>query len=181
MGLIGPNGSGKSTLLKILSGSERQDEGTLSFRRGLRLAYLPQREDFGSRVEGMSVALAMEDALAGEKLEDYERDARIGMMQAEMEFEDPGQAVRTLSGGWRKRLALARLLLKEPELVLMDEPTNHMDLEGILWLESFLRRASFAFCVVSHDRYFLENVANRVLELNRQYPEGFLRARKSPR
>jgi ATP-binding cassette subfamily F protein uup len=172
LGLIGPNGSGKSTLLKILAGQERQDEGTLNFRRGLRLAYLPQREDFSGPLAALSVEQALTEALTGEHLEDYEKDLRVGGMLAEMEFENPGQTVASLSGGWKKRLALARLLVREPDLVLMDEPTNHMDLEGILWLEKLLQNASFAFCVVSHDRYFLEAAANRVVELNRVYPEG---------
>jgi ATP-binding cassette subfamily F protein uup len=85
------------------------------------------------------------------------------------------QKVITLSGGWRKRLAIGQALFQNPELLLMDEPTNHLDLEGILWLEKLLRDAPFAFVLVSHDRFFLENTTHRIVELNQRYPEGFLK------
>src|SRR5438309_4877144 len=87
----------------------------------------------------------------------------------------PNAEARLLSGGWRKRLSLARELIRRPDLLLLDEPTNHLDLEGILWLESFLESAPFAFVLISHDRVFLENVTNRVVELNPAYPDGYLR------
>jgi ATP-binding cassette subfamily F protein uup len=89
-------------------------------------------------------------------------------------FEDAGQLVTTLSGGWKKRLAVAQGLITEPDVLLLDEPTNHLDLRTILWLEKFLQSAPFAFVVVSHDRYFLENVSTRTVELSRVYPEGYL-------
>jgi len=82
--------------------------------------------------------------------------------------------VETRSGGWRKRLALARELIKRPDLLLLDEPTNHLDLEGILWLEKFLQQSRFACLLISHDRYFLEKVADRIIELNGAYPDGYL-------
>ena len=92
-------------------------------------------------------------------------------------FADAAQPVRSLSGGWKKRLAIARELAKEPELLLLDEPTNHLDVDGILWLEDLLRREPEAFLAVSHDRYFLESVAARVIELNRAFAAGFLEVR----
>jgi ABC transport system ATP-binding/permease protein len=92
-----------------------------------------------------------------------------------MEFDRTDQLVGTLSGGWRKPLAIARALIQQPDLLLLDEPTNHLDLDGILWLEGLLKAPPFAFVLVSHDRYFLENVTNRIVELNRLYPEGYLR------
>ena len=113
-------------------------------------------------------------ALQDDVLEDYEREAQRSIALAAAGFENGDQIVGTLSGGWKKRLAIARALVQRPDLLLLDEPTNHLDLQGVLWLESLLKSASFAFVLVSHDRYFLENVTNRIVELNRAYPEGYL-------
>lgn len=175
-GLIGPNGSGKSTLLKLFAGLEKPDAGSLSIRRGLRIGYVPQEENFG---KGQTVASVLGEALKPEGVDPIERDIRIDIIVAQMEFPDRDQLVDSLSGGWRKRLAIARALITEPDLLLLDEPTNHLDLSGVLWLEDLLNEGltpSQAFVVISHDRYFLENVTRRVIELNAVYADGFLTA-----
>ena len=172
IGLIGPNGSGKTTLLKIIAGIEPPDAGTRAVRKGIRVGYVPQDAVF---TPGMSVEDVMVDAMRGATtLDDYEKSSRIGRALGKAGFTDRSVATDALSGGWRKRLAIARELALEPDILLLDEPTNHLDVEAILWLESLLKSEPEAFVVVSHDRYFLENVARRMLELNRAYPDGLL-------
>jgi ABC transport system ATP-binding/permease protein len=172
-GLIGPNGTGKSTLLKILAGEEKPDTGILSLRKGLRVGYLPQQDRFEAARKGLTVHEALAQGLQGLGLEDWEVDIRVEGGLEEAGFQDPQQEVANLSGGWRKRLAILAQVLREPDLLLLDEPTNHLDLEGVLWLEGFLENLGFAFLVVTHDRRFLERVSNRVIELNKRYPEGY--------
>ncbi len=171
MGLIGPNGAGKSTLLKIFAGLEKSDRGTVSPRRGLRSAYIAQDDIFPA---GATVESVLVDALAGEPLDEIERDVRVDVALGRVGFDGRDQVVDTLSGGWKKRLSLARALVQDAELLLIDEPTNHLDLEGVLWLERLLQDAPFAFVLISHDRVFLENVTNRVVELHPAYGEGYM-------
>ncbi|HEY3377033.1 MAG TPA: ABC-F family ATP-binding cassette domain-containing protein [Armatimonadota bacterium] len=168
-GLIGPNGAGKSTLLKILAGQETPDTGEVATRRQLRLSYVPQEEQFP---EDATVEDVLRDALTATALDEHERQIAVDVMLGKMNFADGAQRAVTLSGGWKKRLSIARALITDPELVLLDEPTNHLDLPGILWLEQLLQNAPFAFLLVSHDRYLLENVTNRTIEVSRIYPEG---------
>ena len=172
-GLIGPNGTGKSTLLKILAGVETQDEGLISARKGLRIGYLPQQEKYADLGPDIDVRTVLTQGLQGLGLEDYEIDIRIDDGLEQAGFKDPEQKVSKLSGGWRKRLAILTQVLREPDLLLLDEPTNHLDLEGVLWLERFMQNLTLSFLVVTHDRRFLEYVSNRVIELNKRYPEGF--------
>lgn len=171
IGLIGPNGSGKSTLLKILAGSVEPDEGAVVSRKHLRVAYLAQDESFPSEdtVEEIVSRSAQEAVFA-----DHERAASIDSTLTGLGFADRQAKAGDLSGGWRKRLALACALVKQPELLLMDEPTNHLDLEGVLWLAGLLKTADFSYLLVSHDRAFLEDVTNRMVELNPIYPQGFI-------
>jgi ATP-binding cassette subfamily F protein uup len=169
LGLIGPNGSGKSTLLQILAGRIEPDSGDLVLRSGTRLAYVPQDSHFepGETIRGV-----MRRAMRSVKLPESEWQAREAETLGRSGFRDFDAAAETLSGGWRKRLSIAEALVQKPEIVLLDEPTNHLDLAGIEWLEKLLQGAPFACVIVSHDRYFLENVPTRMAELSRIYPDG---------
>ena len=170
VGLVGPNGSGKTTLLRILAGLDSPDAGTRSARKLLRLGYVPQDPTFP---EGATVE---EIVRVGLTPDDPEAAGRVAATLGRAGLADPRQTVALLSAGWRKRLAIARELVGAPDLLLMDEPTNHLDLEGILWLEDLLAAEVPAYLVISHDRYFLENVTDRVLELNPCYPQGLFEA-----
>jgi ABC transport system ATP-binding/permease protein len=169
VGVVGPNGSGKTTLMKILAGLETPDAGTRSARKTLRLGYVPQEPALPS--EG-SVEDALRAVLLPAEREQVEAMGRVAATLGRAGFTDFHQAVSGLSAGWRKRLAIARELVQSPDLVLFDEPTNDLDLDGIMWLEALLTTEVPAYCVVSHDRYLLEAVATRVLEVNRAYPQG---------
>jgi ATP-binding cassette subfamily F protein uup len=170
IGLIGANGSGKSTLLRIFAGLESADEGELISRRQLRLAYVPQED----ALEPGASALKLVAEVMDEHLDEHERDVRARIALDRAGFGDPLARAEALSGGWRKRLAIVRQLARGPELLILDEPTNHLDLEGILWLEEQIVSGQFATLAVSHDRRFLEETASRIIELGRQYPQGFL-------
>jgi ATP-binding cassette subfamily F protein uup len=170
VGLIGANGSGKSTLLRIFADEEQADEGELVARRQLRVGYVPQEDSFAA---GHAVLDCVADAVDAH-LDEHERHLRAGILLDRAGFTDTSRHTEKLSGGWRKRLAIVRELAREPELLLLDEPTNHLDVEGILWLEKLIKTAPFATLVVSHDRRFLESIANRIIELGRAYPDGFL-------
>ena len=172
LGLIGPNGSGKSTLLKILMGIETPDSGKVVQNRREHLVYLPQEDTFNVKETIQSILFGARAS----SLSEAECQRQIWEVTGEQTFSDLQQTAGVLSGGWRKRLAIVHALLQKPDLLLMDEPTNHLDLEGILWLEEVLKKADFAFVLVSHDRYFLENTVNAMMELNRAYLEGFLKS-----
>ncbi len=172
IGLIGPNGSGKSTLLRILAGDVSPDSGEIAARKRIRLSYIEQDSKFKPGATVRSVAQsAMERATVAES----ERGTRFAETLGRAGFEDFDAEASSLSGGWQKRLAIVEALVQGPDILLLDEPTNHLDLAGIEWLEGLLEAAAFACVVVSHDRYFLENVATEMVELNRTYPDGLLR------
>jgi len=174
VGLIGPNGGGKTTLLKILAGAETADSGVVERSKTAHLSYLPQVDIFP---DDATVESALLGAVRSVQLEEHEYSVRARKMLRRLGFEDSDQPVGALSGGWRKRLAIGCALVQEPDLLLMDEPTNHLDLAGIEWLERFLARSRSSFILTSHDRYFLERVANRVVEINPRYPDGFFSVR----
>ncbi|MFI5104427.1 MAG: ABC-F family ATP-binding cassette domain-containing protein, partial [Terriglobales bacterium] len=197
IGVIGPNGSGKSTLLRILAGELEADSGDVATRKRTRLVYVEQQSEFAA---GEGVRSVVAKALQRAHVPDDEREGRLVEWLGRAGFEDfssqdfssntaegPSASdvssapasfnapAASLSGGWRKRLAIVEALVQNPDVLLLDEPTNHLDLEGIEWLEELLQSAAFACVVVSHDRYFLENVATATVELSRLYPDGLLR------
>lgn len=172
IGLIGPNGSGKSTLLGILAGEIEPDGGEVALRKRTKLSYVVQDSRFSP---GSTVRSVIKAALRRASVPEAEREARLAETLGRTGFGDFDLEASSLSGGWRKRLAIAEALVQGPDVLLLDEPTNHLDLAGIEWLEDLLENAPFACVVVSHDRYFLENVGTETVELNRAYPDGLLR------
>ena len=172
IGLIGPNGSGKSTLLGILAGTVDPDEGELAVRKRARMSYVAQESRFR---EAKTVRQVVEDALEGAAVPHDERGNLLAAVLGRAQFADFDAEAAALSGGWKKRLAIVEALVQVPDVLLLDEPTNHLDLAGIEWLETELEAGKFACVVVSHDRYFLENVATDMAELSRAYPDGVLR------
>jgi ATP-binding cassette subfamily F protein uup len=172
IGVIGPNGSGKSTLLEILAGRINPDTGDVAIRKGTRLACVTQISDFAA---GDTVLSVVEASMQNAGVAKAERAGRVAETLGRVGFTDREVMASTLSGGWRKRLAIAEALVLQPDVLLLDEPTNHLDLAGIAWLEGMLRNAPFACVVVSHDRYFLENVSTEIVELNKLYAEVLLR------
>ena len=191
MALVARNGTGKTSLLRIIVGEESPDTGNISMRRGLRIGYLTQDPQFpagvtaldwllDSPVEALQAVLAYEhaswkpndsDALGHalaemERLNAWDAEAHVRAVLTRLDLPLADVPIDTFSGGQRKRLALARLLVQEPDLVILDEPTNHLDLDMIEWLESELSKAPYAVLMVTHDRYFLEVVCDRILELD---------------
>ena len=191
--LVGENGAGKSTLLKILTGELAPDSGLVSVRDGIKLGYLTQQPSvadnltikdilFDEQNQIAAVVMAYEACLhnpdttpeqmqaALEQMEEYsawEYESKVQEITSRLGIVHLHQRFSTLSGGQRKRVFMARMLLREPDLIVMDEPTNHLDLEAIEWLEKYLSGQHITLIMVTHDRYFLDNVANAILELDR--------------
>ena len=176
VGLIGPNGAGKSTLLRILAGKLEPDAGTISYQRGLKIGFLEQVPQFAPEATVEStVAEGVRDP------HDWECMVLVQDILAQLSLDgsagspvQSGDRIQKLSGGWKKRVALARELARQPDILLLDEPTNHLDVESILWLETFLAEARFATITITHDRLFLQRVANRIIELDRRHEGGLL-------
>ncbi|HTV09055.1 MAG TPA: ABC-F family ATP-binding cassette domain-containing protein [Candidatus Aquilonibacter sp.] len=185
IGLIGPNGAGKSTLLSLLAGQQEPDSGEIAVRRRAVVTYVPQVSEFAP---GLTVRQVVERAMERVAVPADEREQRLretlgraGFVDGFVEGDAAGGAAfdataASLSGGWQKKLALVEGMVQRPDVLLLDEPTNHLDIDGIEWLEETLRSARFAVVVITHDRYFLEDVANDIIELSRTYAEGLLRA-----
>lgn len=169
IGLIGPNGSGKSTLLKIISAIEKPDDGSVSYRKSLKIGYVPQNSVY---TDHSIIDVLISSFDPDMKIPLHEKEVESRILLSKLGFKDEQQSANTLSGGWKKRLDLAKALINSPDLLLLDEPTNHLDLEGILWLENFLKNEPLTFIVTSHDRYFLQNVSSKVMELHSIYPDG---------
>ncbi|MDD7391179.1 MAG: ABC-F family ATP-binding cassette domain-containing protein [Lachnospiraceae bacterium] len=165
VGIIGINGTGKSTLLKIATGLEEPDEGSVVRNRNLKIRYLPQNPQFEEGAQVLPWVLSQNEAEEGAAQFSMEADAR--MMLNRFSIDDFEAPVSQLSGGQRKRLALAGVLLSEADLLILDEPTNHLDSEMAGWLEEFLKNFRGALLMVTHDRYFLDSVTNRIVEIDK--------------
>jgi ATP-binding cassette subfamily F protein uup len=176
IGLIGPNGAGKSTLLKVLAGDEDADAGDVAIRKRARVGYVQQESVFAPK---LTVRDVLERALAKAGVPEAEREGRLRETSGRTGFPSLEAEAARLSGGWRKRLAIAEAIVTKPDVLLLDEPTNHLDLAGIAWLEQVIKETDSAVVMVSHDRYFLENTAEEMVELNRVYADGLLRVKGS--
>ncbi len=162
VGVIGRNGCGKSTLFRVLAGEEGYEGGTIALRQGLRVSWLPQDPSFPPERTILEVAGEEDRAAPGEA---WEGTHRVEAVLSRLGVEGPERRMGDLSGGERRRVALARTLLADPDLLLLDEPTNHLDAEAVLWLEETLFDFRGAAMIVTHDRYFLDRVVDRMLEV----------------
>src|ERR1700734_136067 len=194
IGVLGVNGAGKSTLLRIMAGLDKEYSGEAWAAQGARVGYLPQEPQLdptksvrGNVMEGVApqkavvdryneLAVNYSDETADEmtKLQDeieakglWDLDSKVDLAMDALRCPPDDTEITKLSGGERRRVALCRLLLEQPELLLLDEPTNHLDAESVLWLEGHLRNYPGAILIVTHDRYFLDNVTGWILELDR--------------
>lgn len=192
IGLIAKNGTGKTTLLRIIAGAESPDSGTVTFRSGLRVGFVEQTPLFDPEatvleacmaddMESAAVVARYEQAMAGgdrkaidEALQEmdaagaWDFDGRLRQLLTRLHITDMQARMGTLSGGQQKRVAIARTILENPDLLILDEPTNHLDIDMIEWLEGYLGRQNVTLLMVTHDRYFLDRVCNKIIEIDRQ-------------
>ncbi len=163
IGLIAANGAGKTTFLNIIAGVEDYDSGNVVFKNDLRVGYLPQLPSFDT--EQTALEYATPEPI---RADDYTCEDRARQMLYQFRITDLNQKMGTMSGGQIKRVALAKVLLSEPDLLILDEPTNHLDIEMVEWLENFLTRQRITLLMVTHDRYFLAKVCNKIMVIDRQ-------------
>lgn len=190
IGLIAKNGAGKTTLLKIIGSDEQYDSGNITFKNGLRVGYLEQLPEFNPELTVIETCLYGDDpesdlirryeiAVAEndtktiseliheiDNLNGWDYEDRFKQILSQLKIDDYNQPIKQLSGGQIKRVALARVLINKPDLLILDEPTNHLDIDMIEWLEGYLTRNRITLLMVTHDRYFLDNVCNKIFELD---------------
>ncbi len=160
IGIIGINGTGKSTLLKILAGLEEGDEGQVIMQNGVRMAYLPQNPQFPAD------STVLDYVADGRWHKEWGTESEAGNVLNKLGLTDHQAKISHLSGGQKKRAALARILVNPSDILILDEPTNHLDGEMVSWLEDYLIRFKGVLIMVTHDRYFLDRVSNRILEIS---------------
>jgi len=163
IGLIAANGAGKTTFLNIISGVEDYDSGDVVFRNDLRVGYLAQLPPFDPVQTALDYATP-----PPQRSDDYACEDRARQMLHQFRITDMGQKMGEMSGGQAKRVALAKVLCLEPEFLILDEPTNHLDIEMVEWLENYLSRQRITLLMVTHDRYFLDKVCNKIIEIDRE-------------
>lgn len=176
VGIIGINGTGKTTLLRMIAGLEETDEGQITRKNGLRIAYLPQNPEFPEKtdiltcvLQGSSVASGGASGLAmgsNFEMDEWTRESEAKNILNRLGIADHTALIDHLSGGQKKRVALARTLMSPADVLILDEPTNHIDNEMATWLEEYLRKFKGAIIMVTHDRYFLDRVTNQILEVS---------------
>ncbi|MDE7409750.1 MAG: ABC-F family ATP-binding cassette domain-containing protein [Muribaculaceae bacterium] len=167
IGIVARNGSGKTTLLNIICGLDDYDSGKITFSDGIRVGYLSQSPEFDPEMSALEYATP-----TPHDSEDYGAEDRARQMLSQLGISDFGQKLGKMSGGQFKRVSIARVLLQEPNLLVLDEPTNHLDIAMVEWLENYLTRLRVTLIMVTHDRYFLDNVCSRILEIDRE--EAFI-------
>jgi len=165
IGVIAKNGTGKTTLLRLIAGKESADSGSITFRNGLRVAILEQTPAFDASGTPMSVCGNIAPAHGDEN---WNSTDRARQLLTQLGIKDMDTPMSTMSGGQQKRVALARTILQEPDLIILDEPTNHLDIQVIEWLENWLKRSRVTLLMVTHDRYFLDRVCNKIIEIDQR-------------